>query len=45
MTCHSSEFSLISLIISYYSEEFVEIIAVLLFIGAVGKSAQVGLHT
>lgn len=45
MMCHSSEFSSINLIISYYSEEFIEIISVLLFIGAVGKSAQVGLHT
>jgi NADH:ubiquinone oxidoreductase subunit 5 (subunit L)/multisubunit Na+/H+ antiporter MnhA subunit len=45
MLCHSSEFSSINLIVSYFSEEFIEIIAILLFIGAVGKSAQVGLHT
>jgi len=45
MLYHSIEFSTINLISNYCSEEFIEIIAVLLFIGAIGKSAQIGLHT
>jgi NADH-quinone oxidoreductase subunit L len=45
MIFHTIDFSAISPIIGLYPEEFAEIISVFLFIGAVGKSAQVGLHT
>lgn len=45
VTYHSIEFSCISLLSNYYPSEFIDIIAILLFIGAVGKSAQIGLHT
>jgi NADH:ubiquinone oxidoreductase subunit 5 (subunit L)/multisubunit Na+/H+ antiporter MnhA subunit len=45
MLFHTIDFSAISLLIGFYPEEFAEIISIFLFIGAVGKSAQVGLHT
>jgi proton-translocating NADH-quinone oxidoreductase chain L len=45
MLSHSIEFSLISLTSNLYLFEFIEVISFLLFIGAVGKSAQIGLHT
>lgn len=45
MLFHTIDFSAISSLVGFYPEEFAEIISVFLFIGAVGKSAQVGLHT
>lgn len=45
MFFHTIDFSTISLLVGWCPEEFAEIISVFLFIGAVGKSAQVGLHT
>jgi NADH-ubiquinone oxidoreductase chain 5 len=45
MLLHTADFGAISALIPYCPEELTEIISVLLFIGAVGKSAQVGLHT
>lgn len=45
MVLHTLDFGTISSLIAYCPEELVELISVLLFIGAVGKSAQVGLHT
>lgn len=42
---HTVDFGTISALISYCPEELTEIVAIFLFIGAVGKSAQVGLHT
>jgi NADH:ubiquinone oxidoreductase subunit 5 (subunit L)/multisubunit Na+/H+ antiporter MnhA subunit len=45
MVFHTVDFATISILAPYYSEDIIEIISVLFFIGAVGKSAQVGLHT
>lgn len=45
MCFHTLDFGAISILASYFPEEISESIALLLFIGAVGKSAQVGLHT
>ena len=45
MLFHTIDFATISLLIGYYPEEFAEVVSVFLFVGAVGKSAQVGLHT
>lgn len=45
MVFHTLDFSAIGAIVSYLPEDIVEVISALFFIGAVGKSAQVGLHT
>jgi proton-translocating NADH-quinone oxidoreductase chain L len=42
---HSLEFTTIGLLISFGPTDIVELTAIFLFLGAVGKSAQVGLHT
>ena len=42
---HTLEFSAINALISVYPTRLVEIIALFIFLGAVGKSAQIGLHT
>src|SRR3984957_17571795 len=41
---HSLEFTTIGLLISFGPTDIVELTAIFLFLGAVGKSAQVGLH-
>lgn len=45
MSFHTIDFGTISALIIYCPEKLAEVISILLFIGAVGKSAQVGLHT
>jgi len=45
MVFHTVDFAAMSVLVPYYPEDIVEIISILFFIGAVGKSAQVGLHT
>jgi len=45
IACHSLDFTTISVILPFYPHSFIEMVAVFLFIGAVGKSAQIGLHT
>lgn len=45
LSFHSLEFGTVGALVGFYPSFIVESIAVLLFIGAVGKSAQVGLHT
>lgn len=45
MTFHTIDFGTLSTLIIYCPEKLAEVISILLFIGAVGKSAQVGLHT
>lgn len=45
MIFHTMDFSSISVLVPYYPSDIVEVISILFFIGAVGKSAQVGLHT
>lgn len=45
MTLHTLDFGTISTLVVYCPEEIIEVVSFLLFIGAVGKSAQVGLHT
>jgi proton-translocating NADH-quinone oxidoreductase chain L len=45
MTFHTLDFSALSVLVSYCPEDMVELISIFFFIGAVGKSAQVGLHT
>lgn len=45
MMFHTVDFAAVSLLIPHCPEELTELIAILLFIGAVGKSAQIGLHT
>lgn len=42
---HSLDFSVLNVLIPFSSSSVIEVIAVCLFIGAVGKSAQIGLHT
>lgn len=45
MVLHTLDFGTISTLVLYCPEEILEAVSFLLFIGAVGKSAQVGLHT
>lgn len=45
LTFHSVDFSVISSLIPFCPADVTELIAVFLFLGAVGKSAQIGLHT
>jgi NADH:ubiquinone oxidoreductase subunit 5 (subunit L)/multisubunit Na+/H+ antiporter MnhA subunit len=45
MVFHSVDFSVISVLVPFLSSEILELIAIFLFLGAVGKSAQIGLHT
>lgn len=45
MAFHSLDFSVISLLSPFCPPDTIELIAMFLFIGAVGKSAQIGLHT
>jgi len=45
MVFHTLELSTLSGLTSHLSENLVEIIAFFIFMGAVGKSAQIGLHT
>jgi NADH-quinone oxidoreductase subunit L len=45
MLFHSVDFSVIGLLCPFSPTEMVELISVFIFLGAVGKSAQVGLHT
>ena len=45
MLFHSIEFSTIYALLPYFSNNMLEVIGLFLFIGAVGKSAQIGLHT
>jgi NADH:ubiquinone oxidoreductase subunit 5 (subunit L)/multisubunit Na+/H+ antiporter MnhA subunit len=42
---YSLNFATGSALIGFFPSALVEVMAVLLFIGAVGKSAQIGLHT
>lgn len=42
---YSADFGVINVLVAYAPSELIEIICFLLFIGAVGKSAQIGLHT
>jgi proton-translocating NADH-quinone oxidoreductase chain L len=42
---HTLEFATLNVLIPFYPNSLIEIISVFLFIGAVGKSAQIGLHT
>jgi NADH:ubiquinone oxidoreductase subunit 5 (subunit L)/multisubunit Na+/H+ antiporter MnhA subunit len=42
---HSLDFSVISVLIPFCPTNIVEAISIFLFLGAVGKSAQIGLHT
>ena len=42
---HTLDFGSICALVAYYPQNLVSIIAVFLFLGAVGKSAQIGLHT
>lgn len=42
---HSCDFGVIGTLAPYFPNDLLEIIAVFMLIGAVGKSAQVGLHT
>lgn len=42
---HSCDFGVMSTLAPYFPSDLLEIIAVFMLIGAVGKSAQVGLHT
>lgn len=42
---HSCDFGVMSSLAPYFPSDILEIIAVFMLIGAVGKSAQVGLHT
>lgn len=42
---HSSDFSVLAALVGLCPEKIVEVVSLFLFIGAVGKSAQVGLHT
>jgi len=45
MSFHSLEFSVLSSLNTQFSEDVIELVTFFLFMGAVGKSAQVGLHT
>ena len=45
LTFHTLDFSALSILVAYYPSDILEIITVFLFLGAVGKSAQIGLHT
>lgn len=45
MTFHTLDFSTISILAAFQTTDILEIIAIFLFLGAVGKSAQIGLHT
>jgi len=45
MSFHSLEFSVLSNLNTQFSEDVIELVTFFLFMGAVGKSAQVGLHT
>lgn len=42
---HSVDFSVLSVLAPFISSEILELLTIFLFFGAVGKSAQVGLHT
>ena len=45
MAFHTLDFSVVSILAAFQYTSMVEIIAMFLFVGAVGKSAQIGLHT
>jgi NADH-ubiquinone oxidoreductase chain 5 len=45
MSFHSVDFGVISALVAYFPADALEVIACFLLVGAVGKSAQVGLHT
>lgn len=45
MTFHTLDFSALSVLVAFQPTDALEIIATFLFVGAVGKSAQIGLHT
>ena len=45
MVFHTIEFSVLNSISFQISENLIELVALFLFIGAVGKSAQIGLHS
>ena len=42
---HTLDFDIINLLVSFYPSDVLEVIALFIFLGAVGKSAQIGLHT
>jgi NADH-quinone oxidoreductase subunit L len=42
---YTTDFSVINVLVGFAPTEIVETVCILLFIGAVGKSAQIGLHT
>jgi NADH-quinone oxidoreductase subunit L len=42
---HSTDFGVINTLSNFVPQGLIEVICLLLFIGAVGKSAQIGLHT
>ena len=42
---HTLEFSTIESLTPYFETSIIEIVSIFLFLGAVGKSAQIGLHT
>jgi len=41
---YSVDFSTLNNVTAYQSQKFLELIVFFLFLGAVGKSAQIGLH-
>jgi len=45
INCHTLDFAALSTILPFYPTNIIESIAIFLFLGAVGKSAQIGLHT
>ena len=45
MVFHSLDFSVISVLTPFSPTDIIEFISIFLFLGAVGKSAQIGLHT
>lgn len=42
---NSLDFSTVAVLITYCPSRLAEVISLFLFLGAVGKSAQIGLHT
>jgi len=45
LTFHSLDYGTLSILSNFYPTNTIEVISIFLFIGAVGKSAQIGLHT
>jgi NADH-quinone oxidoreductase subunit L len=45
IVCHSLDFSSLITMLPFFPTDIIDLVAVFLFVGAVGKSAQIGLHT